>query len=61
MRAAIYARYSTDKQQDTSVTEQQAACADYAAKQGWQVIERYTDEGISGAALGNRPGGAPSH
>jgi site-specific DNA recombinase len=56
MRAAIYVRYSTDKQQDTSVTEQQAACADYAAKQGWQVIERYTDEGISGAALGNRPG-----
>src|SRR5262249_27117837 len=28
----------------------------YAAHHGWKVLERYSDQGISGAAIGNRPG-----
>ncbi len=31
-------------------------CAEYADRQGWQIVERFEDLGISGAALGNRPG-----
>ena len=31
-------------------------CTEYAERQGWPVVERYDDQGISGAALGNRAG-----
>jgi site-specific DNA recombinase len=58
VRAAIYARYSTDRQSESSITDQLRVCRERAEREGWQVVERFefTDEGISGAALGNRPG-----
>ena len=56
MRAAIYSRFSTDKQTESSIADQVRVCTEYAARQGWQITERYEDQGISGAALGNRPG-----
>lgn len=56
MRAAIYARFSTDKQDLSSIADQYRVCADFAARQGWKVVAHYADEGISGAAIGNRPG-----
>lgn len=31
-------------------------CSEHIQKQGWTVAARYEDQGISGAALGNRPG-----
>jgi DNA invertase Pin-like site-specific DNA recombinase len=31
-------------------------CTEYVERQGWKVVERFEDQGISGAALGNRPG-----
>jgi DNA invertase Pin-like site-specific DNA recombinase len=31
-------------------------CTEYAVRQGWQAIQQFEDQGISGAALGNRPG-----
>jgi DNA invertase Pin-like site-specific DNA recombinase len=31
-------------------------CTEHANSRGWQVVERFEDQGISGAALGNRPG-----
>lgn len=54
--AAIYARYSTERQSESSITDQLRVCTDYATRQGWEVGPQYTDEGISGAAFGNRPG-----
>lgn len=57
MRAAIYSRFSTDRQNESSIADQVRVCSEYAERQsGWQVVERFEDQGISGAALGNRPG-----
>ena len=56
MRAAIYSRFSTDRQNESSIADQVRVCIEHADKQGWQVVERFEDQGISGAALGNRPG-----
>jgi DNA invertase Pin-like site-specific DNA recombinase len=56
MRVASYARYSTEKQSESSITDQLRLCDEYAARHGWIVVSRFTDEGISGAAFGNRPG-----
>jgi DNA invertase Pin-like site-specific DNA recombinase len=56
MRAAIYSRFSTDRQNETSIEDQVRVATDYAAKHGLTIAARYTDEGISGTALGNRPG-----
>lgn len=56
MRAIIYARYSTDRQADSSISDQIRVCRQYAEQRGWRVIAEHRDEGISGAALLNRPG-----
>jgi site-specific DNA recombinase len=56
LRAAIYSRFSTDRQNESSITDQVRVCAEYAERQGWQIVERFEDQGISGAAVGNRPG-----
>ena len=57
MRAAIYARMSTDKQSDTSPDDQIARCREYAERQGWSVVEGLVipEAGISGASRHNRP------
>jgi site-specific DNA recombinase len=39
VRAAIYARMSTDKQSDTSPEDQIARCREYAEGQGWHVVD----------------------
>ena len=51
LRAAIYARFSTDKQSDASIADQERACRDYAARQGLQVVETYSDRAMSGASV----------
>jgi DNA invertase Pin-like site-specific DNA recombinase len=51
-----YARYSTDKQSEESIVDQQRRCHSCACDRGWRITRDFTDEGISGAALGNRPG-----
>ena len=56
MRAAIYSRFSTDRQTESSITDQVRVCSEYAEKEGWTVTHRFEDQGISGAAIGNRPG-----
>jgi site-specific DNA recombinase len=56
MRVYTYARYSTERQTEASIIDQQRRCHQYAVSRGWQVAADFTDEGISGAALGNRPG-----
>ncbi|WP_183395193.1 recombinase family protein [Hansschlegelia beijingensis] len=56
MRAAIYARFSTDLQSDRSVEDQIALCADYARRRGYQVVETFHDRARSGASLFGRDG-----
>jgi site-specific DNA recombinase len=56
VKAAIYARYSTDRQSESSIEDQYRVCSERCAKEGLQVVARFEDQGISGAAIGNRPG-----
>jgi site-specific DNA recombinase len=58
MRAAVYARYSSDLQRETSIDDQVAVARRCAKDQGWSVLKDhlYTDAGISGASIQNRPG-----
>lgn len=53
--AALYGRYSTDGQDQTSTADQLRVTREYAARQSWVVSGEYVDEAISGGALGNRP------
>lgn len=46
--AVIYARYSSDKQTEDSIEAQVRACRDYAAAKGYNIVEIYADEDISG-------------
>ena len=55
MKVAIYARYSSDNQRDASIADQFRLCRLHAEKQGWRVIEEYSDHAISGASM-IRPG-----
>ncbi|ADH88105.1 Resolvase domain protein [Ancylobacter novellus DSM 506] len=54
-RVALYARYSSDNQRDASIEDQLRQSRDYAERQGWSVVESFTDRAISGASL-IRPG-----
>ncbi len=61
MRAAIYARKSTDDPRDQlakSIVRQVEQAREYAARQGWTVSDDhvFTDDGISGGEFWNRPG-----
>jgi DNA invertase Pin-like site-specific DNA recombinase len=47
-RAAIYARVSTDAQ---TVENQIQELRRIAERRGWEVVEVYTDAGISGAKV----------
>lgn len=55
LRAAIYARYSSDMQSAASIPDQVRLCRRLAADRGWTVVEVFTDEALSGASL-LRPG-----
>jgi site-specific DNA recombinase len=50
MRAAIYARYSSDNQRDASIEDQVEVCRRYAGRRGWTVVEVYADRALSGAS-----------
>jgi site-specific DNA recombinase len=52
LRCAIYARFSSDRQSPTSISDQIRKCRDYAARHGWLVVDEdiYADEGISGTS-----------
>src|SRR3972149_1212718 len=55
MRAALYARYSSDKQREATIEDQFRNCLRLAEREDWQIIHKYTDEALSGAKI-NRPG-----
>jgi site-specific DNA recombinase len=56
MRCAIYARYSSDLQRNSSIEDQIRKCKEFAERQGWIVLDDYirSDAAISGAALAGR-------
>jgi site-specific DNA recombinase len=56
-RVILYARVSTDEQAKTgySLAQQIEALREYAAREGYEVLEEVTDPGQSGASL-ERPG-----
>src|SRR5690606_16882868 len=55
IRAAIYARYSSDAQRATSIEDQSRNCQRRADNESWQVVATFSDEAISGATS-DRPG-----
>jgi DNA invertase Pin-like site-specific DNA recombinase len=55
LKAAIYARYSTDRQSETSIEDQVRRCRDYAERLGYEVVRVYSDAAISGTHA-DRPG-----
>jgi site-specific DNA recombinase len=54
-RAAIYARYSSDRQSETSAEDQARLCRGRIELEGWQLVDIFADLAISGATR-NRPG-----
>ena len=56
MRAAIYARYSSDLQSEASIEDQIRLCREHAAREDMNIVDEFTDYAISGGSLGNRPG-----
>src|SRR5271168_480734 len=53
-RAALYVRVSTDRQ---TVENQIARLTEIAKARGWQIVETYSDAGVSGAkGRKDRPG-----
>ena len=55
MRAAIYARYSSNLQSNASIEGQIRVCKQRIEKEGWTLTEIYSDHAISGASV-LRPG-----
>ncbi|MCP5359894.1 MAG: recombinase family protein [Steroidobacteraceae bacterium] len=55
MKAAIYARYSTDKQSEASIPDQFRQCERLAERAGFTVAARFQDAAISGGTA-HRPG-----
>ncbi|GGB65156.1 recombinase family protein [Henriciella pelagia] len=53
-KVAIYARFSSDLQRDASIEDQIRECQARAAREGWTIVQCYTDHAISGASM-NRP------
>jgi site-specific DNA recombinase len=49
MRAALYARYSTDKQRETSIADQLREAEARVLREGWAIVARHADEGVSGS------------
>ena len=55
-RAAIYARYSSDLQSDSSIEDQVALCRGHARRQGLEVGQVYADRARTSASLVDRDG-----
>lgn len=55
MRTAIYARFSSQLQKDSSIEDQVRVCTERAEREGWTVTAVFSDFAISGAVR-DRPG-----
>ena len=56
IRAVVYARYSTDLQNERSIEDQIALCQVYAARENLNVVDVYEDKACSGASIKGRNG-----
>lgn len=56
IRAAIYARFSSDKQSERSIDDQVVLCRQFCDREGMLVVIVYDDRAISGASTINRAG-----
>ncbi len=54
-RAALYCRYSSDAQNDTSIEDQARLLEARAASEGWKIVASFADRAISGSTM-VRPG-----
>ena len=54
-RAAIYARFSSDRQRDRSIDDQVALCQTLTTRNGWTVTAVYADYAASGSTMHRRP------
>lgn len=50
MRTVIYARFSSTLQNARSIEDQIALCRERCEREGWSIVEVFTDYAISGAA-----------
>ena len=57
LRAAIYARFSSDLQRDRSIDDQIAVCRDYAARHGFH-CGGFSDRAVTGARATAAPASA---
>ncbi|MCC7082214.1 MAG: recombinase family protein [Burkholderiales bacterium] len=55
VRAALYARYSTDKQSEASLADQFRVCERITERQGFNVVAKFQDAALSGGTA-DRPG-----
>ena len=55
MRAAIYARYSSDLQREASIDDQIRECTNYVQREGWSISNTYADAALSGSSIALRP------
>lgn len=55
-RAAIYARFSSDRQNERSCADQVALCAAWAARHDMDIAATFEDKAVSGASTHNREG-----
>lgn len=55
-RTALYARYSTDMQNERSVEDQLELCRAYAVREGLSVVSRFSDKARSGGSMFERDG-----
>ena len=55
-RCAIYARYCSDLQRESSIEDQVRRCREFAARQGWDIVEQFVkaDKAISAASIAGR-------
>jgi site-specific DNA recombinase len=56
LRAAIYARYSSDNQRHESIETQYRICEDYCRQKGYLVVTHYKDEAKTGTMVAKRDG-----
>jgi site-specific DNA recombinase len=54
-RCAIYARYSSEAQREASIDDQVRTCRAHAAREGWAVVQIFSDYAVSGSTT-LRPG-----
>ncbi|ATN36026.1 resolvase [Rhizobium sp. ACO-34A] len=50
MRAAIYARYSSELQREASIEDQHRICRRLIDERGWKEAKLYADQGLSGSS-----------